>query len=586
MSTFVDAATLLAVDVGSVNTRASLFDVVDGSYRLVASGRAPSTVTAPLFDLGEGVRMAIDQVQQVTGRRLIDEGDLLIVPVTADGAGTDAFVATSSAGPRPRSVLIGLMPEVSLESAHHLARSSYLHVVDEISLMDRRREGDLVQAIVRARPDLIVLTGGTDGGATESVLRMADIVGLGVSLLPEGSRPRVLYAGNRQLGAAVTDRIGERMAVSHSPNVRPSLEVEDLGPTRLKLAEVVGEIHSARISGFDELRQWSGGHFALSADSFGRILRYLSQVYGPEKGVLGIDLGASQTTVAAAFHGLLRVSVRTDLGMGSAVVGLLQGDGVAQAARWLPIDATESRLRDYLYDKARHPGTIPVEPEELHLEYALARGCLRLALDTARAAWPPGAAGNFGTVMPPLEPVLVSGATLGRAPRAGFAALAILDAVQPTGITTLVLDPHNLLPTLGVLGGAVPLAAVQILESGSFANLGTAVSPIGRSRPGRPALRFQLERDGTGERLDGVVRYGDLAVLPLEQGEQGKLTLRPERGFDVGFGGPGRAGAVRVSGGAVGLILDARGRPVELSRDPGRRREQNHKWLWDIGAVG
>jgi hypothetical protein len=432
---------------------------------------------------------------------------------------------------------------------------------------------------------MVLFTGGTDGGATESVLRMADIVGLAVSLMPEQQRPRILYAGNRQLGAAVTERLGERMGVSHSPNVRPTLESEDLGPTRLKFAELVSEVHAARISGFDELRQWSGGYFSLAADSFGRVLRYMSQVYGPEKGVLGIDLGASQTTVAAAFHGSLQLSVRPDLGMGSALAGVLAQDGLEQAMRWLPVDVTETAFRDYAHEKARHPGTIPVEQDELLLEYALARVCLQMALERARRLWPVGGGHTPSALMPALEPVLVSGATLGRAPRPGFAALALLDAVQPTGITTLVLDPHNLLPTLGVIGAAVPLAAVQVLESGSFANLGTTVSPIGRARTGKPVLRYQLDREATGDRLEGIVRSGDIAVLPLGQGEQGKLTLRPERGFDAGFGGPGRAGAVRVSGGAVGLILDARGRPLELAKDPGRRREANHKWLWDIGAI-
>jgi len=42
---------------------------------------------------------------------------------------------------------------------------------------------------------------------------------------------------------------------------------------------------------------------------------------------------------------------------------------------------------------------------------------------------------------------------------------------------------------------------------------------------------------------------------------------------------------LRVSGGAVGLIIDARGRPLQLARDGGRRRELNQKWLWDIGAL-
>jgi hypothetical protein len=74
-------------------------------------------------------------------------------------------------------------------------------------------------------------------------------------------------------------------------------------------------------------------------------------------------------------------------------------------------------------------------------------------------------------------------------------------------------------------------------------------------------------------------------VLPLGLGEHGRLTLRPERGFDVGFGGAGKAGALRVAGGAVGLMIDARGRPLRLPADPAQAQEMNQKWLWDIGAL-
>jgi hypothetical protein len=162
--------------------------------------------------------------------------------------------------------------------------------------------------------------------------------------------------------------------------------------------------------------------------------------------------------------------------------------------------------------------------------------------------------------------------------------LALLDALQPTGIATLVLDPYNLTPGLGVAAGPLPMAAVQALDSGSFVSLGTVVSPVGRGRPGRPVLRLKLERE-RGETAEGEIRLGQLAVLPMRQGDFGKLTLRPERGFDVGFGAPGKAGALRVAGGAVGLIIDARGRPLQGPKDPGRARDLNQKWLWDIGAL-
>ena len=211
MSTMMDSDTILAVDVGSVSTRASLFDVVDGHFRLVASGRAPSTVNAPLFDISEGVRMALDQVRAVTGRKLLDETDLLIMPVTNQGSGVDSFVATASAGPKVRTVLVGLMPGVSTESALRLADSTYLNLVGVIDLLDSRRESEKIDLILSSRPDLILIVGGTDGGAQDSVLQLVEFVAVASELFSPNQRPRIVYAGNatwaRQLLTALASNL-------------------------------------------------------------------------------------------------------------------------------------------------------------------------------------------------------------------------------------------------------------------------------------------------------------------------------------------------------------------------------------------
>jgi uncharacterized protein (TIGR01319 family) len=579
-----DAETLLAVDVGSVHTRASLFDVVDNQYRLVATGRALSTATAPMLDISEGVRMALDQVQTITGRRLLDDQDGLIMPSTSQGGGVDVFVATSSAGPRLRAVLVGLTPGVSLESGRRLATSSYLDVVEEIGLADRRREDERIDLIMAARPDLILIVGGTDGGANESVLKLVDAVALAAGLRPGGQAPRVLFAGNRQLSAAIVERFADQSSVSLAPNVRPSLEDEELMSARLRMAEVIADLRASKISGFDLVRQWSGGYLLLTADAFGRVIRHLSQTYESRKGVLGVDVGASQTTIAAAFGGDLRLTVRTDLGLGTPITSLLRTAPIDAITRWLPGEMADDVVRDYVFNKALQPQTIPMEKDELHLEFALARQLLQTALGLARSAWPKGKDGRGSQLLPAMEPVLAGGGVLSRAPRPGYAALALLDSLQPTGITTLVLDPYGLTPALGAAAGVLPMVTVQVLESGSFVSLGTVVSPLGGGRVGRPVARVKLEREGQAP-LEGEVRLGQLVVLPLEQGEVGRLTLRPERGFDVGFGAYGKAGALKVSGGAVGLIIDARGRPLALPKDPGRRRELNQKWLYDIGAL-
>jgi len=578
----MEADTLLAVDVGTVNTRATLFDVVDGRYRMVATGRASSTAGSPLFDIREGMHMAVEELNAVTGRPLLDEGDSLIVPTTSEGAGVDAFVATSSAGPRPRAVLVGLMPGVSMESARRLAGSTYLNVVEEIGLLDRRPEEDQIDMLVAAQPDVILMVGGTDGGASASVLRMIEIVGLAVGLLSTAQRPSLVFAGNRALGAAVSEYFQERAPVTIVPNIRPSLDLEELEPARLKISEIIRQLRAAKISGFEDLAAWSGGSMMLTADAFGRVVRYLSQVYDPDKGVLGIDVGASHVTVAAAFDGNLNLRVNSDLGLGSSMPGLMRYASIEDIARWLPGEQPAGTVRDYLYNKALYPGSVPTELAELHIEYALVRELIRTGIALARGDWQKGAE---GTLLPALEPIIASGGAIARAPRPGYAALALLDSIQPKGVTTLVLDPHNLIPAVGAAAGLLPMITVQVLESGSFVSLGTVVSPVGHARQGRPVMRVRVEPEGGGEMSEGAVRFGQVVLLPLRQGEHARLTVRPESGFDVGFGGAGKAGALRVAGGALGVIIDARGRPLELSKDPVERQEMNLQWLKDVGAL-
>src|SRR5512141_2154920 len=104
-ASLVEGDSLLAVDIGGANTRAVLFDVVEGEYRFLAASSAPSTAEAPVKDVSEGVRNAIASLQTITGRMLLDSDRRLITPTQPDGAGVDTFVATISAGPALKTVV-------------------------------------------------------------------------------------------------------------------------------------------------------------------------------------------------------------------------------------------------------------------------------------------------------------------------------------------------------------------------------------------------------------------------------------------------------------------------------------------------
>jgi hypothetical protein len=62
------------------------------------------------------------------------------------------------------------------------------------------------------------------------------------------------------------------------------------------------------------------------------------------------------------------------------------------------------------------------------------------------------------------------------------------------------------------------------------------------------------------------------------------MHLRPRVGVDIGRG-PGRGGRpIEIQGSALGLIVDARGRPLTLPADSQRRLNVVKSWLWDVGA--
>jgi hypothetical protein len=160
--------------------------------------------------------------------------------------------------------------------------------------------------------------------------------------------------------------------------------------------------------------------------------------------------------------------------------------------------------------------------------------------------------------------------------------LMVLDALQPKGIFALAVDRHGILPALGLLSPHNPRLVVQSLEGGVLDDLGWVIAPVGRARPGQVALNVRMESEATGT-LQIEVAYGTLEVLPLAPGHEAELKLRPTRRFDVGFG-PGKGRKIRVHGGDVGLVIDARGRPLQLPDDETERRNLARQWLWDLGG--
>ena len=426
-SSLVTGNSLLAIDVGAANTRAVLFDVIEGEYRFVASGVAPSTAEAPFKDVAEGVRNAVSKLQTVLGKKLLDDARGLVTPSQPDGSGVDALVVTLSAGPAIKTIVVGLLKDVSLESARRLAESTYARLMDTISLSDQRKPDQQIDSILRIRPELVVIAGGTDGGASRSIQKLLEPIGLASFLLPAEKRPAVLFAGNEKMKDDITSLVGSLSTSLHfSPNIRPSLDTEDIDPAEGELARMYVNIRKRQIKGVDLLDLWSGGHVLPTAYATGRMVRFLSKVYGSQKGILNVDLGSSAAIIAAGFRNKSILKVYPQFGLGENLTGLLNHTTLENILRWSPLDISEDVILDYLYQKSLHPAAIAATREDLSISQAVAREILHLAMQSAKRDFPRNIANIKPTLTPLFEPILAGGAALSDASRPGQSLLLLL----------------------------------------------------------------------------------------------------------------------------------------------------------------
>jgi len=576
---------ILVADCGTQMTKVALLDRVDGHYRFIAHGESPTTVGKPWNDLSAGIRYATDQISDVTGRRFWDDNGDLIAPEGPEYDGIDAFAATVSAGPPLEIVLAGLAHDLSVMSGLRATSGTYSQAKDVVAADDKGGLSDRerITRIRNADPEVICVVGGTDGGAEGPVLELVRIATWAAKLQRSGQYPRLLYMGNSRLRKQVADIVGGDIKLYVADNVRPSIEVENLSSAQAELDKIYVRDNLGSVPGIDTVADWSAVPLVPTARAFGRIMEYLWHLGDPRHGVIGVDLGSANLTLAAVFDGQLSLSIRSDLGMAYCGEYVTKKRGVEAITRWLPENVSEYDILGYFLNKQAHPLTVPEEIREQHIDYAVAREAIGIALEAARPGWHPATVIDSGEqLLPSCDTIVVGGSLLAHAPRPGQAALAVLDALQPVGVCTLVLDAHFLAPALGCTALIKSLASVEVLDSGGFVNLATVVTLVGRARAGDTVLRIGVTYD-KGSSFDIEVHYGDLEILPLLPGRQADLELKPLHRFDVGFG-PGRSGKRRVNGGLVGLIIDARGRPLQLPLDSRKCRMQMKRWLWDVGG--
>lgn len=583
---------ILATDCGSTTTKAILIEKRDKEYRLIVRGEAPTTVESPFDDVTIGVRNAVTEVEELTGRKLLKE-DGILKPDDGKGNGVDLYLSTSSAGGGLQMAVAGVVRKMTAESAERAALGAGAIVMDVLSVDDERQEHEKIQRLRNLRPDIVLLSGGVDGGTKSHVVSLAEII------LAADPRPRfgtdfrlpVIYGGNKDAADDIKQLLSDKFDLKVVPNIRPVLERENLEPARHAIHEVFLTHVMSHAPGYDKLMRWTDRDIMSTPKAVGDMMRFIAQRWNIA--VLGVDIGGATTDVFSVFKGVFNRTVSANLGMSYSICNVLKETGIENIVRWLPFEPDRDDIKNRLRNKMIRPTTIPQTLDDLLVEHAVAREALRLAFEhhkflavglkgihlerTIADTFKQETTGQTLIDMMELDILVGSGGVLSHAPMRHQAALMMLDAFQPEGVTRLAVDSIFMMPQLGVLADVLPDAAEQVFIRDCLIELGTAVAPKGTARPNDLVAHCRITPPkGKTEEFD--LMFGEVRVFEVPVGEEAEIEVRPTRKFDVGAG-KGETVSGRVKGGVVGVIFDGRGRPLSIPQDEKERIAALKRWL-------
>jgi len=591
---------ILATDCGSTTTKAILIEKRGDEYRLISRGEAPTTVEKPFEDVTIGAINAFTELEELTGVKILDEKKKIIKPKKSDKEGVDIYVSTSSAGGGLQMMVAGVVKTMTAESAARAALGAGAIVMETIASNDGRLPYERIQLIRNLRPDMILLAGGIDGGTIQHVVELAELI------RAADPKPRfgityelpIIYAGNKDAREEIRRILGDKFALKIVDNIRPVLERENLRPARHEIHELFLEHVMQQAPGYKKLMGWTDAPIMPTPMAVGLLVEMVARKNNIE--VLGVDIGGATTDIFSVFRNrrvegeplVFNRTVSANLGMSYSISNVFVEAGFENIVRWVPFKVDEKMLRNSVKNKMIRPTTIPQTLRDLIMEQAIAREALRLALEqhkqmavglkgvqqqrTIAEAFDQRLTGETLVNMMALNLVIGSGGVLSHAPRRVQAAMMMIDAFQPEGVTFLAVDSIFMMPHLGVLSQVHEEAALQVFERDCLIRLGTLVAPSGIGKEGKEFLKVKLVyKDGKEEEF--TLNFGEMKRIPLGVGEKVRAILEP-RGCDVGEG-KGKRVETELEGGVVGLIFDCRGRPLQLPVEEDKRIEKLSEWV-------
>ena len=451
---------VLLIDFGSTYTKVTAADL----EKREILGTAASYTTVET-DINEGLEKALTKLFDKTGA--ID---------------FDARFACSSAAGGLKMISCGLVPELTAEAAKQASLGAGAKVMKVYSYQLTEGDREEIEAL---KPDIFLLTGGTDGGNKNNIIANAKMLARTESDFP------ILLAGNRNAAdecRKILEEAGKKVIVTE--NVMPRFNELNIGPAQSKIREIFLErIISAK--GLSEASQLISGIMMPTPAAVLGAMELLSKGTDSQDGwgdLLGVDVGGATTDVYSMSYGeptgvntvikglpepYAKRTVEGDIGMRYSAQGIADAAGIQTVAKiaGLSEEKTEKLLRQI----SEKPDTLPETEDLKALDFALASQAVKIGMTRH--------AGTIEKVYTPIgetylqegkdlrnaERVIITGGSLIHAERVKeIGANVLYDISQMQSLkpqkAEIFVDEKYILSAMGLLAQHAPDVALDIMK--------------------------------------------------------------------------------------------------------------------------
>ncbi len=521
---------MIITDIGSTTTKAILLVRENDGYKMYGPVHAPTTVEKPHEDVMRGVMDSLKMLHEKTGQNLLDDSGSEIDP-------ENMYLTTSSAGGGLQILVVGLTVFDSASSAKRASYGAGGVLLDVFAIDDKRSAIEQMLAMHRLFPDIILFSGGIDGGAVSGLVRLGELLSMAEPKAKFGIEEKVplVFAGNKKAVNIMEAIFKDGFDLNIVPNLRPTMETENLQPACDKIHQLFMDHVMERAPGYSALKKIVSDDIIPTPTGVMKSMQILSESLNTN--VMAVDIGGATTDVFSNILGGFYRTVSANYGMSYSIANVMKDASSEMILKLLPKDIPRRYVTNYVGNKMLFPTTYPGCNVQFAIELVTAAQAIRMSkrqhmemhfnteqlgiLDRLKKT----DFDKFTEIVyfgqkqderrfheRDIEILIGAGGVIAAAPTALHALLMIVDGLYPEGVTEIWRDRHFTTPHLGKLSDIDEDLAKSILLNDCYEKLATVITPLAKKvKTGKKVMTISIT--GTDIMPKVVVAAGELRYL-------------------------------------------------------------------------